>query len=174
MHSMVIMQFKKFVVKGFGYSEWMTIKEQANFREHESGLDKAYADEDFFHLFSTAIEILEVPKETALEKFGIAITPFLLQFYDPPSGMDLYDFLEIVESEIHKMVRHGTKYADPAQLVIKRTGATSIEIFYDSQRNIPWFGLGIIKGLIDHFQNYRTTVDLTHLGGKDYVFKVNG
>ncbi len=173
MHSMVFMQFKKFVIKEFGHGPWIKISQETGFDNLHSSIGQTYPDGDFFRLFSKTVEKLGLEKEVALEKFGTSITPFLLQFYEPPTSWGLFDFLEVVETEIHKAVRHTTPYADPAQLIVKRLDKTRIEIFYDSPRGIPWFGLGIIKGLIDHFDDQEARVDLKHLGGLNYLYTIS-
>ncbi|WP_205500990.1 heme NO-binding domain-containing protein [Rufibacter psychrotolerans] len=165
MHGFILLEFEKFVIKEHGFATWNTISKKANAESLSIDATQIYPDSIVFTLVGEAIKELDVEPGAFLERFGYALVPNLLKVYkayiDPT--WKTIDLLEHTENTMHHAVRTNNPDVTPPILEIKRKGPRSIHIHYRSKRNIPQLGVGVIKGIADHYgELHKLHVHLTN------------
>lgn len=151
MHGLVFNKLQEYYVENFGLTKWDEITRSVGSGETHFELTKSYSDKIFMSILIKILEKHRLNARETLEGFGKFLTPFLLKMYQPKSGWRTLDLLEHTEMEIHTAVRVRDGQARPPKLQIKRWDDSEVEIRYNSPRNIPFLGIGIIKGLAEHF-----------------------
>ncbi|MEQ9404522.1 MAG: heme NO-binding domain-containing protein [Cyclobacteriaceae bacterium] len=172
MHGLVCSKFQEFYISNFGLREWDQFAKKAGIDTHFE-LTKSYSDKMFMRILVMALEIHKLNARETLESFGKFLTPFLLKLYQPKDDWTTLDLLEHTESEIHATVRMRDRNAAPPRLQIKRWDRDEVEIRYNSPRNIPFLGIGIIKGLAEHYNELdRIEIKARKLKEKSYSIRV--
>lgn len=173
MHGLVFREFQKYYVKQFGPNEWVRLTQAAAIGETHFEINESYPDKMFLKVVLGAIKKHQLNPREVLEDFGRFMVPFLLKVYEPKEGWKTLDLLEHTEKEIHATVRMRNKQAHPPKLSIVRWDENEVEIRYKSPRNIPFLGVGIIKGLAHHFgEEDRINIRMRKMRGKAYSIRI--
>ncbi|WP_207430834.1 heme NO-binding domain-containing protein [Sabulibacter ruber] len=153
MHGFILLEFEKYIIKEHGFAVWNNISRKANAEGLSIDATQVYPDSIVFSLVGEAIKELDAEPGTFLERFGYALVPNLLKVYkayiDP--AWRTMDVLEHTERTMHHAVRTNNPEVTPPILEITRKGPKSLQIIYRSKRNIPQLGVGVIKGIANHY-----------------------
>ena len=153
MHGFIFSELKKYVSKHFGEDAWDALMRQAGLgiRNYEHFRD--YPDDEVTVLVSTASKMTKLPAADILEGFGEFIAADLVAVYRPlidPSWRTL-EFLENVESVIHRVVRGRNQKAKPPAISCSRVDADEVMITYGSKRKLCALARGIVQGTANLF-----------------------
>ncbi|HEY7213352.1 MAG TPA: heme NO-binding domain-containing protein [Thermoanaerobaculia bacterium] len=148
MHGFIFSELKKYVAKHFGEDAWEGLLRQAGLgiRSYENFRD--YPDDEVVALVTTASQMTKLPAADILEGFGEFIAADLVAVYRPlidPSWRTL-EFLENVESVIHRVVRARNQKARPPAISCSRVDADEVMITYGSKRKLCALARGIVQG----------------------------
>jgi hypothetical protein len=177
MHGIVFVELQKYVNTNFGYATWVTLLKEAGLEGKVFLPTRPYPDEDIIAIVKVACQATGKTADQILEDFGSFIAPDLLKIF--AASIDLQwktlDFLENVESVIHKAVRINNPGATPPSLNVKRISANEVEITYTSPRKMASLGLGIIKALAKHYKEENTIQIKMQLlaGDQGTVFRIS-
>jgi hypothetical protein len=153
MHGIIFFELEKFVKKNYNLVTWQELLNKSGVENKVFDPTKPYSDEEALKLITTASAMTAIPVDTLLEKFGYFIVPDLFKFFGHMMKKEwkTLGLLEYTESVMHKAVRINNPGATPPTLVIKRN-RNEVTIHYNSKRQMVSLGVGIIKGIGDHFQ----------------------
>jgi hypothetical protein len=153
MHGIVFSELKKFVDKNYGINIWPVLLSASGLNGKAYQPNLPYPDVELIEIVRQACILTELPKDSLLEAFGKFIVPDLIAVfkYTINSSWKTLDLIENVETVIHKAVRLNNKGAQPPKLKVSRVSANLIEILYQSPRKMEHLGVGIIKGIAEHY-----------------------
>jgi hypothetical protein len=153
MHGFIFSELKKYVARNFGEEAWGNLLRQAGLgiRVYENFRD--YPDDEVVALVTTAAQMTKLPAADILEGFGEFIVADLVAAYRPlidPSWRTL-EFLENVESVIHRVVRTRNQKDRPPAISCSRIDADEVMITYSSKRKLCALARGIVQGTANLF-----------------------
>jgi hypothetical protein len=153
MHGFIFSELKKYVARHFGEDAWEALLRQAGLgiRVYENFRD--YPDDEVVVLVSTASQMTKLPAADILEGFGEFIVGDLVAAFRPlidPNWRTL-EFLENVESVIHRVVRARNQKARPPAISCSRIDADEVMITYSSKRKLCALARGIVQGAASLF-----------------------
>ncbi|MDN4164787.1 heme NO-binding domain-containing protein [Cytophagales bacterium LB-30] len=153
MHGIVFAELQKYVNVNFGAATWFALLKSSGLEGKMYLPTRPYPDEDIFAIVGSACKATGKTADEILESFGSFIAPDLMKIFG--GSMDpkwkTLDFLENMESVIHKAVRINNPEATPPVLNVKRKSQNSVEIVYSSKRKMASLGLGLIKAVCKHY-----------------------
>lgn len=88
-----------------------------------------------------------------LEEFGTFLVPDLLlifkKYVNP--AWDVFDMIQNTEAFMHGAVRQQDARTNPPRLFVTKVSKSLLVIDYHSKRRMASIALGIIKGIVTHF-----------------------
>ncbi len=154
MHGIIFNQLLKFVRENYGFDVLNQILEDSQLDGKFYDATKAYPDKEIVTIVASACKRLMVKEETVLEAFGRFLVPGLIQTYQSyilPSWRTI-DLLAHIETTMHRAVRQAEPEASPPRLEVKKCNKDKVEIRYFSGRNMHALGVGLIKGVAEHYE----------------------
>lgn len=156
MLGLIFTELQKYVNHKFDYSTWKLLLEKSDLTGKVYIPTQIYPDAEILGIVAAASEVTNMPGGTILEDFGKFLVPDLLRVFSASVNPEwkTLDMLENIEGTIHRAVRQREPGATPPKLICKRTSPTSVEIIYSSPRKICFLAIGLIKGIIEHYQEH--------------------
>jgi hypothetical protein len=152
-HGIVHAELRDFAIGRVGADGWSDALERAGVPGKVHLLSESYPDEELVALLGALVDATGEPPEVLLEEFGIASAPGLLRTYgsflDP--GWRTLDVIEHTERVIHRTVRLQHPGADPPRLRAERPAHDEVRILYASPRKLCAFGIGVVRGIAEHY-----------------------
>lgn len=154
MHGIIFNQLYKFIRTKYGSPTLSKIQGEAGIGFKFYDATKAHPDSELMALVQATHTTLGEDVDVILDAFGKYIAKGLLvtygSFIKPEWGF--MDFLENVESTMHRAVRMSNPEATPPELAIERKDENDIVITYNSPRKLIVLGIGIIEAIAEHYQ----------------------
>ncbi len=154
MHGIIFNQLLKFVRENYGFDVLNQIMEDSKLSGKFFDATKSYPDKEITSIVTAACNRLMVKEEVVLEAFGRFLVPGLIQTYQSfilPSWKTI-DLLAHIETTMHRAVRQAEPEASPPRLEVSRVSKDEVEIRYYSARKMHALGLGLIKGVANHYE----------------------
>lgn len=153
MHGIVHAELRDFAIKRVGAEGWSTALERAGVPGKVHLLSETYPDEELVALLGALVDATGEPLGAVLEQFGTASVPGLLRTYGSflDGGWRTLDVVEHTERVIHRTVRLQHPGADPPRLRAERSSNDEVRILYASPRRLCAFGIGVVRGIADHY-----------------------
>ena len=136
-----------------------------------------YDHTELVKLVNKLSEKINVPVPDLLKTYGQELFKVFVEKYS-----DLFtrydntlDFLEGVDQHIHVEVSKLYPDAELPKLVFNRTSEDSITLFYESNRKLSDFGIGLIYGCSENFKEkvYISAQDKSGGNGEKMELKIN-
>jgi len=153
MHGIVFAELKKYVDERLGGDSWNVLRKEAGLGHKVFLATETYEDKDIVDLVVTAARITGRDVGDILEDFGEFLVPDLLEVYGAlvKGEWRTIDFLENVESIIHRTVRLRNPGASPPDLRCERSTERALTMTYTSQRKMCALARGLIHGVARHY-----------------------
>ena len=152
MHGIVFNQLQLFVARNYGPLAWFKIIKESGTKHKFFMPTEAYDDAEMMKIVSASEKVSGASAADILDGFGYFIAPNLVKIFVKDSNWDAMDVLENTEKNIHKQVRLQTPGATPPRLNIIRPTPNRVEIHYTSERKLCFFAYGLVRGILDHYQ----------------------
>ncbi|MCT4642408.1 MAG: heme NO-binding domain-containing protein [Bacteriovoracaceae bacterium] len=173
MKGIVFNIFQSFVEKNMGEDAWDEVLEEAQIEQDFFVAPETYEDKDFLTLVTHTIEKFKLVPSEAIRLFGNFSFPLLIskvpQFKEEFKSAK--DFLKGLDSIIHVEVRKLLPGAKTPRFYHKERDDGSLELEYESDRNLPDFVIGLIEGLGKHYKE-EIKVQLMGNNNNKYQFLV--
>lgn len=154
MHGFIFNELKKYVTQKLDNSAWDLLIAKSDLNARKYFPVQTYPDSELEALLTAVTEVTGLSRDEILEDFGAFLLSDLLKLYNAlihPNWKTL-DLLENTEKTMHTAVRYADKKASPPALICNRISNTEVSIDYISDRHMSALGIGIIKGIADHFK----------------------
>lgn len=174
MHGIIFNRFYKFIRETRGFDALYQIQDSSKVGRKFYDASKAHPDAEMQDIIDTSAKILSLQRDALLEEFGLHVFPALLQTYKAfidPKWTSSLDMLEKVETVMHRSIRTSDPEAQPPNLKITRINATEVTIEYYSERNMLHFGVGLIKGVANHYKEF-LNIRINRLGGSSSIIRI--
>lgn len=161
MHGVVFSMLRKYVSNSGGIAAWEGLLQEAGLPGKSFLAVSLYPDEDILALVGAASRLNNVSADTVLEGFGKFLAPELMTVYSglvKPEWGPL-EFMENVETAIHKVVRLKNPGAEPARLKCERKGPHEVSITYTSPRHLCSLATGMMHGVGVHYGKALTVTE---------------
>lgn len=173
MKGVVFTEFNEMVEEKFGVVTADAILENTA----SGGCYTAVADYDYRELLGMVLDLskrTEIPADTLVEAFGHHLFGRFEALYPVffEGATDPLDFLEQIESHIHKEVRKLYPTAGLPQFDTERDG-NELRMVYQSPRCLGALAKGLIQGCLDRFESVGTIAkELLNESGSKIRFTV--
>lgn len=153
MHGIVHAELRDFAIGRVGAAGWSEALERAGVPGKVHLLSETYPDAELVALLGALAEATGESSGTLLEQFGTASVPGLIRTYGAflDAGWRTLDVVEHTERVIHRTVRLQHPGADPPRLRTERPSYGEARIVYASPRRLCAFGIGVVRGIADHY-----------------------
>jgi hypothetical protein len=154
-------------MRGFVFTEFVEVVEERYgmgvadqmIAATESGCGGAYVAvdtypaEEFVGLVTSLASIVDAEPASLVESFGEHLFPRLADLYSHLLvGLDdPFDFLERLDGHVHFEVQKLEPEAELPHFDFERTGSDEALLTYRSQRALPHFAQGLLRGCFRHF-----------------------
>lgn len=153
MHGIIFNQLFKFVREHHGFEELNGIMEDSGLKGKFYDATRSHPDGEILAIVNAACKRLNTNKDEVLEGFGQFLVPALMKTYSSfllPSWRTI-DLLSNIETTMHRTVRLSQPEAAPPELLVERINKKEVNIKYYSKRKMHSLGVGLIKGIANHF-----------------------
>ncbi|MDP9384036.1 MAG: heme NO-binding domain-containing protein [Actinomycetota bacterium] len=168
MHGIVHSELRSFLVDRVGEHGWHELAAGAGIEDGAYRTTGTYPDEEITALVLAYSRRSRRRLGDILEEFGQTMAGDLLDTYAAfvrPEWRAL-DVIEHTEQAMHRAVRLHDPDAAPPRLRVERRGEDEVAVFYDSERRLCGFGVGVIRGIAERYGEPVTITQATchHLG----------
>jgi predicted hydrocarbon binding protein len=153
MHGSILVAFERYAATRLGAGGLAQVRRESGIGEKVFLAVQTYSDEDAFSLIGTTSRITATDVHVLLEDFGRFLAPELISMYGmlaDPRWRTL-EFLENVESTIHRVVRLRNPGAQPPEIRCERTNVNEAVVTYGSARRLCALARGLIHGVAGHY-----------------------
>ncbi len=173
MHGVIFVQLNRLIRENFGNEKLQAIHQDAGTSEAMFAISDTYPDHVLENILGAATNHLNTSRKELLEAFGEFLAPQLLQIYQAfiKDSWTVMDLLENLETTIHRTVKMRDKKMQPPALKVKRKNKNTLEIIYQSKRNMLDLGLGIIRHLGKHYKEELSLEIQNYKDGKRVIVK---
>ena len=155
MKGIIFNLLEDFIVEKFGENKYEEIIASCALQTNEPFVGPgSYPDEDFFAIYSKALEHLKIPSAEALRTFGkycfhklASKYPIFIKMHNHPK-----DFLKSVDSTIHVEVRKLYKDSETPKFTYRDPAPNKLIMEYTSKRKLCNFAEGLIEGVSEHYK----------------------
>lgn len=140
------------VVDLYGDDAWDDLIEKSGVLGSYSALG-IYPDQELIDIAHVACEATRMDLDELFVLIGRHSFPALIGHveYIVNSCDDLFDFVESIHDLIHVEVRKLSPESMTPSIVVNRLSETSLEVDYESDRNMPALAQGLLMGAADYF-----------------------
>jgi len=152
MHGSILVAFERYAATRLGGEGLARIRAESGIGDKVFLAVQTYADEDAFALIGTASRVTATDVHALLEDFGRFLASDLISMYGmlaDPRWRTL-EFLENVETTIHRVVRLRNPGARPPEIRCERTAPNEAVVIYGSARRLCALARGLIQGVAAH------------------------
>ena len=153
MHGIIFNQLFRFVRENHGFDELSEIMKDSGLKGKFYDATKSHPDTEIVAIVTAACERLNADKDVVLEAFGKFLVPTLMKTYQSfllPNWRTI-ELLSNIETTMHRTVRLSQPGAAPPELIVDKVSDKEVNIKYLSKRQMHSLGVGLIKGIANHF-----------------------